>query len=89
MSITAKASAMANDGMAAEDISAALGTTTAVVRTVIDRKYAGGTPLRLRIPNDVAASLEARAQSAGCSIKTVAQMVLVEFSRKGKALCKQ
>ena len=89
MSITAKASIMANEGIAAEDIANALDTTTEVVRAVIDRKYAGGTPLRLRIPNDVAASLEDRAQSAGCSIKTVAQMVLVEFSRKGKELCKQ
>tara|TARA_R110000824_G_scaffold333584_1_gene520180 strand:+ start:2365 stop:2619 length:255 start_codon:yes stop_codon:yes gene_type:complete len=84
MSLTAEASAMANDGMAAEDISAALGTTTAVVRTVIDRTRSGGTPVRIRLPEDVYAVLADIAADSGFSIKTAAQRVLVEFSRKGK-----
>jgi len=89
MSITHRASIMSNEGFAAEDIAVVLQTTTEVIRTVLDRKSANGVPVRLRMPDDVYESFRHKAEAAGCSVKTLAQMILIESSRKGKELCRQ
>ena len=81
MSITQKASIMADEGFAPEDIAVVLGTTPEVIRTVLDRKSANGVPVRLRLPDDVYASFGKRAKAAGCSVKTLAQMILIEEVR--------
>ena len=80
MSITHRASIMANEGFAAEDIAVVLQTTPEVIRTVLDRKCANGIPVRLRMPDDVHASFAQRAEAAGCSVKTLAQMILIEYA---------
>ncbi len=81
MSITAKASAMANEGMSAEDIAATLGTTTGVIRVLIDRTDSNGRHLHIRLPDDVYDELLAIAVQAGCNVKTVTQMMLIEEIR--------
>ena len=53
MSITSKASAMADEGISAEDIAAKLGTTPAVIRVLIDRTNKNGRHLHIRLPDDV------------------------------------
>ncbi len=82
MSITQKAAIMADEGFAPEDIAVVLDTTPEVVRTVLDRKCANGVPVRLRLPDDVHASFGKRAEVAGCSVKTLAQMILIEEIRE-------
>tara|TARA_S200002703_G_scaffold67891_1_gene59023 strand:+ start:71 stop:340 length:270 start_codon:yes stop_codon:yes gene_type:complete len=82
MSITAKASAMANQGISAEDIAATLGTTPAVVRVLIDRTNNNGRHLHIRLPDDVYDEILAIAVEAGCNVKTVAQMTLIEQIRE-------
>lgn len=82
MSITAKASAMANEGISAEDIAATLGTTPAVVRVLIDRTNSNGRHLHIRLPDDVYDEILAIAVEAGCNVKTVAQMTLIEQIRE-------
>ena len=82
MSITAKASAMANEGISAEDIASTLGTTPAVIRVLIDRTNSNGRHLHIRLPDDVYDELLAIAVEAGCNIKTVAQMTLIEQIRE-------
>ena len=82
MSITAKASAMANEGISAEDIAATLGTTPAVVRVLIDRTNSNGRHLHIRLPDDVYDEILAIAVEAGCNVKTVAQMMLIEEIRE-------
>lgn len=82
MSITQKAAIMADEGFAAEDIAVVLDTTPEVIRTVLDRKCANGVPVRLRLPDDVHASFGKRAEVAGCSVKTLAQMILIEEIRE-------
>lgn len=88
MSITAKASAMANEGISAEDIAATLGTTPAVVRVLIDRTNSNGRHLHIRLPDDVYDELLAIAVEAGCHVKTVCQMTLIEEIRERKT-CNQ
>ena len=88
MSITAKASAMANEGISAEDIAATLGTTPAVIRVLIDRTNSNGRHLHIRLPDDVYNELLAIAVEAGCNVKTVCQMTLIEEIRERKT-CKQ
>ena len=82
MSITAKASAMANEGISAEDIASTLGTTPAVVRVLIDRTNSNGRHLHIRLPDDVYDEILAIAVEAGCNVKTVAQMTLIEQIRE-------
>lgn len=82
MSITAKASAMANEGISAEDIASTLGTTPAVVRVLIDRTNSNGRHLHIRLPDDVYDEVLAIAVEAGCNVKTVAQMTLIEQIRE-------
>lgn len=82
MSITAKASAMANEGISAEDIASTLGTTPAVVRVLIDRTNNNGRHLHIRLPDDVYDEVLAIAVEAGCNVKTVAQMTLIEQIRE-------
>ena len=82
MSITAKASAMANEGISAEDIAAKLGTTPAVIRVLIDRTNSNGRHLHIRLPDDVYDEVLAIAVEAGCNVKTVAQMTLIEQIRE-------
>ncbi len=82
MSITAKASAMANEGISAEDIASTLGTTPAVVRVLIDRTNNNGRHLHIRLPDDVYDEILAIAVEAGCNVKTVAQMTLIEQIRE-------
>ncbi len=81
MSITAKASAMANEGISAEDIAATLGTTPAVIRVLIDRTNSNGRHLHIRLPDDVYNELLAIAVENGFTVKTVAQMMLIEEIR--------
>ena len=88
MSITAKASAMANEGISAEDIAATLGTTPAVIRVLIDRTNSNGRHLHIRLPDDVYDEILAIAVEAGCNVKTVAQMTLIEQIRERKT-CNQ
>lgn len=88
MSITAKASAMADEGISAEDIAATLGTTPAVVRVLIDRTNSNGRHLHIRLPDDVYDEILAIAVEAGCNVKTVAQMTLIEQIRERKT-CNQ
>ena len=88
MSITAKASAMANEGISAEDIASTLGTTPAVVRVLIDRTNNNGRHLHIRLPDDVYDEILAIAVEAGCNVKTVAQMTLIEQIRERKT-CNQ
>lgn len=82
MSITAKASAMANEGISAEDIAATLGTTPAVIRVLIDRTNSNGRHLHIRLPDDVYNELLAIAVEAECGVKTVCQMILIEEIRE-------
>lgn len=82
MSITAKASAMANEGISAEDIAATLGTTPAVVRVLIDRTNSNGRHFHIRLPDDVYNELLAISVEAGCNVKTAAQMLLIEEIRE-------
>ena len=88
MSITAKASAMADEGISAEDIAATLGTTPAVVRVLIDRTNNNGRHLHIRLPDDVYDEILAIAVEAECSVKTVCQMMLIEEIRERKT-CNQ
>ena len=88
MSITAKASVMANEGICAEDIAATLGTTPAVIRVLIDRTNSNGRHLHIRLPDDVYDEVLAIAVEAGCNVKTVAQMTLIEQIRERKT-CNQ
>jgi predicted transcriptional regulator len=81
MSITAKASAMANEGISAEDIAATLGTTPAVIRVLIDRTNSNGRHLHIRLPDDVYDEILAIAVEAECNVKTVAQMILINEIR--------
>ena len=82
MSITAKASAMAAEGISAEDIASTLGTTPAVVRVLIDRTNHNGRHLHIRLPDDVYDEIIAIAVEAECNVKTVAQMILIEQIRE-------
>lgn len=82
MSITAKASAMADEGISAEDIASTLGTTTGVIRVLIDRTNHNGRHLHIRLPDDVYNELLAIAVEAGCNVKTVSQMILIEQIRE-------
>tara|TARA_B110000858_G_scaffold88691_1_gene102460 strand:+ start:368 stop:634 length:267 start_codon:yes stop_codon:yes gene_type:complete len=88
MSITAKASAMAAEGISAEDIAAKLGTTPAVVRVLIDRTNHNGRHLHIRLPDDVYDEILAIAIEAECNVKTVCQMILIEGIRERKT-CNQ
>ena len=88
MSITAKASAMANEGISAEDIASTLGTTPAVIRVLIDRTNHNGRHLHIRLPNDVYDGILATAVEAECNVKTVCQMILIKEIRKRKS-CNQ
>ena len=88
MSITSKASAMANEGISAEDIAATLGTTPAVVRVLIDRTNSNGRHLHIRLPDDVYDEILAIAVEAECNVKTVSQMILIEEIRV-RETCKQ
>lgn len=82
MSITSKASAMADEGISAEDIAAKLGTTPAVVRVLIDRTNHNGRHLHIRLPDDVYDEILTIAVEAECNVKTVSQMMLIEEIRK-------
>ncbi len=82
MSITSKASAMADEGISAEDIAAKLGTTPAVVRVLIYRTNHNGRHLHIRLPNDVYDEILAIAVEAECNVKTVSQMILIEEIRE-------
>ena len=82
MSITAKASVMANEGISAEDIAATLGTTPAVIRVLIDRTNKNGRHLHIRLPDDVYDEILTIAVEAECNVKTVSQMMLIEEIRK-------
>ncbi len=88
MSITAKASAMAKEGISAEDIASTLGTTVGVVRVLIDRTNHNGRHLHIRLPDDVYDGILATAIEAQCNVKTVAQMILIKEIRE-KELCNQ
>ena len=88
MSITAKASAMANEGISAEDIASTLGTTPAVIRVLIDRTNSNGRHLHIRLPDDVYDEILAIAVEAECGVKTVCQMILIEEIRERKT-CNQ
>jgi predicted transcriptional regulator len=88
MSITAKASAMANQGISAEDIAATLGTTPAVVRVLIDRTNSNGRHLHIRLPDDVYDEILVTSVEAGFNVKTVAQVILIEEIRERKT-CNQ
>ena len=82
MSITQKASIMADEGISAEDIASKLGTTPAVIRVLIDRTNSNGRHLHIRLPDDVYDEILAIAVEAGCNVKTVAQMTLIEQIRE-------
>jgi hypothetical protein len=82
MSITSKASAMADEGISAEDIAAKLGTTPAVIRVLIDRTNKNGRHLHIRLPDDVYDEILTIAVEAECNVKTVSQMMLIEEIRK-------
>ena len=82
MSITAKASAMANQGISAEDIASTLGTTPAVVRVLIDRTNSNGRHLHIRLPDDVYDEILVTSVEAGFNVKTVAQVILIEQIRE-------
>jgi predicted transcriptional regulator len=82
MSITAKASAMVNEGISAEDIASKLGTTPAVIRVLIDRTNHNGRHLHIRLPDDVYDGILATAIEAECNVKTVCQMILIEEIRE-------
>tara|TARA_R110002020_G_scaffold425412_2_gene634803 strand:- start:562 stop:828 length:267 start_codon:yes stop_codon:yes gene_type:complete len=82
MSITSKASAMANEGISAEDIAYKLGTTPAVIRVLLDRRNSSGRHIHIRLPDDVYDEILAIALEADCHVKTVSQMMLIEEIRE-------
>jgi hypothetical protein len=82
MSITSKASAMANEGISAEDIAYKLETTPAVIRVLLDRRNSSGRHIHIRLPDDVYDEILAIALEADCHVKTVSQMMLIEEIRE-------
>lgn len=82
MSITAKASAMANEGISAEDIAYKLGTTPAVIRVLLDRRNSSGRHIHIRLPDDVYDEILLIALEADCHVKTVSQMMLIDEIRE-------
>ena len=82
MSITSKASAMADEGISAEDIAAKLGTTPGVIRVLLDRVNKNGRHLHIRLPNDVFNELQAISVETKCNVKMVCQMMLIEEIRE-------
>lgn len=82
MSITSKASAMANEGISAEDIAYKLGTTPAVIRVLLDRRNSSGRHIHIRLPDDVYDEILLIALEADCHVKTVSQMMLIDEIRE-------
>jgi predicted transcriptional regulator len=79
MSVTKKASHLAQEGFASEDIAALLQTTPAVVRTLLHRTQSGGKTLSLRLPDHTMSELETRAAGKSMSAKSLAQIMLVKI----------
>jgi len=79
MSVTKKASHLAQEGFASEDIAALLQTTPAGVRTLLHRTQSGGKTLSLRLPDHTMSELEKRSAGKSMSAKSLAQIMLVKI----------
>lgn len=84
MSVTKKASHLAQEGFASEDIAALLDTTPAVVRTLLHRTQSGGKTLSLRLPDHTMSELEKRSAGKSMSAKSLAQIMLVKILKNSE-----